>query len=320
MGNNPDGHNRRWRRKHPEANPPLLPKPQMPPESSFLNILRRFIGIGFIISGVELMDSSFYWGVGLVVIGFGLLIWEISSDPDLARLPMLIHVMLLALCFFAFDVFMIRVIKANAPIDTVCYSPKNGEYPSGTTIAGISWNARLTELRVGLTNPTQDDYELDLDIIPGAWTYKAALIDNASGCKLTTLSGATVAISKNIKGGGTKVTATHIGTSLEFHDDVGDIFTPLVTNGGYRLLCDKLSPHLTVEIVFALASISDIVPMSALSKPGPTMGGAEFAGAKSEFDFLGPRPNPSNVEIMGQCKRNKQPFSIKFACAVQEGS
>jgi hypothetical protein len=189
MGNNPDGHNPRWWRKHPEARTPRLPEPQIPMGSPSLNILRRLIGIGFIISGVGMMDSRFYWGVGLVVIGFGLLIWEISSDPDLARLPVLIQFILLALCFAGFDVFIISEVKTDSPIDRVCYSPKNGEYPPGTTIAGIPWNDRLTELRVGLTNPTQDDYELDLDLMPDAWTHAAALTDIANGCKLIPLGG-----------------------------------------------------------------------------------------------------------------------------------
>lgn len=271
------------------------------------------------------MDSRFYWGVGLVVVGFGLLIWEISSDPELARLPVMVQFILLALCFVGFDVFIISEVKTDSPIDRVCYSPRNGEYPSGTTIAGIPWNDHLTELRVGLTNPTQDNYELDLNIVPDTWTRAAALSDNASGCKLVPLGGSTISISTGIKGGGRKVTATHVGSNLEVHDDVGNIYTPLLTKGGYRLLCDKLPPHLTVEIVFAIASLlpqvaAVVVPKPDPTKTGPTFEGAEWAGAKSEVDFFGPKPNPSNVEINGHSKRDKQPFSIKFACAVQEGS
>ena len=79
------------------------------------------------------MDSRFYWGVGLVVVGFGLLIWEISSDPELARLPVMVQFILLALCLVGFDVFIISEVKTDSPIDRACYSPRNGEYPSGTT-------------------------------------------------------------------------------------------------------------------------------------------------------------------------------------------
>jgi hypothetical protein len=325
MGNNPEGHNPRWWRNHPEASVPPLPEPQILPGSPFLNILRRLIGIGFIISGVELMDSRFYWGLVLVIIGFGLLIWEISSDPDLARLPVMVQFALLALCFFGFSVFIISEVKPDSPIDRVCYSPKNGTYPSGTAIAGILWNDHLTELRLGLTNPTEDNYELDLNLHPDSWIRAAALVDNSSGCKLVPLNGTAIYMSANIKGGGTKVTATHIGSNFEVHDNVGDLFSPLLINGGYRLLCDKLAPRLTVEIVFALASLLPAVSDAVLPKPdqaraGPTLNSAEFAGGKSEVDFLGPKPNPSNVEINGQSKRNKQPFSIKLACGVQEGS
>jgi hypothetical protein len=244
-------------------------------ESLFLNILRKFIGLGFIISGVGLMDSRFYWGLLLVVIGFGLLIWEISSDPKLARLPVAVQVTLLAVCFLGFSVVIISEVKPDSPIDRVCYSPKNGGYPPGTTIAGIPWNNHLTEVRVGLTNPTQDNYELDLNLYPDAWIRGAVITDNASGCKLNRLDGATISISTNIKGGWTKVTATHVGSDLEVHDNAGNIYTPLLTKGGYRLLCDKLSPRLTVELVFVLASllpkVADVVVPKQIRprKPSP---------------------------------------------------
>lgn len=288
-----------------------------------LRVIRKVIGPTIVAGGVSMMDTRFWFGYLMVILGFGVLLWEICTEPDLVKRPYWLQVGLIVLCWAGFAMATISWIKPDAPVKEVCYSTRNGEYAPGTTIEGIPWDSHLAELRVALTNVTDDDYEnFDVNILPDAWTHRAVLTRLASACTLTPLGGNSIGASANSKGGATKVTAIQVGAGAEFHDNAGDVFTSLATDGGYRLICKPLPSHFTIEMVFALATISD--RLITLSRP-PKKGDwgfefSEIAGAKSEFDVLGPRPNPSKVKIEGRYKRSKQPFSLNSVCPVIDGN
>jgi hypothetical protein len=286
-----------------------------------IQILRRIIGLGFILAGISLMDTRFWWGYGLAVVGFVLLILEVCVEPELLKRPVWIQVALLAACFAGFDILTITLISPYAPVGVISYSPRNGEYKLGTEFAGIEWDSHLADLRVSLTNPNYADYEkVDFAIYPDAWTHKAAILNASQGCELMALPRDKLSVSMNMKGGATRITSTNLGGDTDIHDNSGDIFTTLATDGGYRLRCETFFSHSTIQIVFALVTLPSFID----TKPPPPgkkkLETVEIAGAKSAFEVLGDKPNPKNVRVEGHFKKNKQPFSFKCATRVLDGS
>ena len=104
-----------------------------------------------------------------------------------------------------------------------------------------------------------NDYQqVDLSIYPDAWVYRAAIISNP-GCILNPVSGKNVVfyseIQKDLKPGA-RVTTTRLGDGLDVHDESGNKYvTETVMGECYRLICDKLPLHFTVEVVFALVTL-----------------------------------------------------------------
>jgi hypothetical protein len=272
------------------------------------------------------MRYYYLWGVLVVYVGLGFWFLEICGDPWVLKRPLGFQVSLIGLVLVFFDVFSIGVVGARAPIDFKSYAMRNGDYPPGTAIAGITWDSHLTDLRVVMTNPTDDDYEnLDVAVQPDKWTYKAGLL-NSPGCDLSAIGGNTVFVVVNSKGGATKITGTRVGTGFDAQDNAGDVFTALATESGYRLRCLKLPARFTVQIVFAVVSVQSellrkISPPARGLAPGKWgMGFAELAGPKSQFELLDPRPSPLVVQLSGSYTRKLKPFRIARIVPVDAGN
>jgi hypothetical protein len=161
---------------------------------------------------------------------------------------------------------------------------------SGTVIAGIPWNPHFTDLRVSITNPTNDDYSgVDLAIQPDKWNYKAAILESDTGCQLNPMGGNSVLVVASSKGGATKITTHRVGESVEGSDNAGDVFEHFISEGGYRLICTKLPSHFTVQIVFALVNQQSPLPASPRSG-GQRIDIQEWApkdATANKFDLLG---------------------------------
>lgn len=277
-----------------------------------------------IIAACRSCDNALLLFGGLVCGYLGLLIilWEICVEPELIKRPLWVKVLTIGLVFAFFDVFTIGVVASRAPVKVLSYAMRKGDYPSGTSIAGITWDSHLTDLRVLLTNPIDDDYDnLDVEVQPDKWTYKAALLNN-SVCDLSPMGEETVFVATNVKGGSTTITATRVGNAFDAQDNVGDIFTPLASKSGYRLRCSKLPAHFTVQIVFAvvtlypsLISIPPNIPKGAWG-----MTGAELAGVHSIFELFDSRPSPSIVQLKGRYVRVLKPFKFENTVSVQDGN
>jgi hypothetical protein len=285
----------------------------------------RVLGLS-VFAGLSLMRYYYSWGVLIVYVGILFLLYEVCVEPWLLKRPLPIQVCLIAVVLLLCDVFSIGIVGAQAPINFQSYAMRKGDYSPGTTIAGIAWDSHLTDLRVTLTNPTNDDYEnLDVAVQPDKWTYKAGLL-NSPGCDLLQMGGDTVSIVRSAKGGATSITSIRVGTGFDFQDNVGDVFIPLATKLGYRVRCTKLSAHFTVQIVFAVVSVYPelLKETGAVGKkldPGNWgMGYAELHGAKSEFDVLDVRPSPSVVQLSGEYIRKLKPFTITETVAVDNGN
>ena len=272
------------------------------------------------------MHYYYFGGVLIVYVGFLFLLYEVCVEPWLLKRPLPIQVFLIAVVLLLCDVFSIGIVGAQAPISFQSYAMRKGDYPPGTAIAGIAWDSHLTDLRVTLTNPTDDDYEnLDVAVQPDKWTYKAGLLSSPE-CDLLQMGGDTVSVVRSGKGGATSFTSIRVGTGFDFQDNVGDVFIQLATELGYRVRCTKLPAHFTVQIVLAVVSVDP----ELLKKVGPAgkkfgpgewgLGYAELHGPKSEFDVLDVRPSPSVVQLSGKYIRKLKPFAITETVAVVNGN
>jgi hypothetical protein len=270
-----------------------------------------------------------YYGIGMFVVylGFALLLWEVCADPWLLSRSLGFQIAVLALVLLLFDGFFIRIVEAQAPIVFRSYAMRNGNYAPGTSIAGIMWNDHFTDLRIAVTNASDDEYDnFDLSVQPDEWSYKAAILNNPLGCELVPIEaddGQVIGFTRAKESGPNTVTSTMLGGQFDIHDSSGNVYTTLATKGGYRLICGKFPGKRTIQIAFAVVDVhSEILSriFPSTHSAGTALGIAELSGVRSEFDLLNPRPSPSVVQLNGSFTRNFKPFKIATAVAVGAGN
>jgi hypothetical protein len=322
---NPGWHSSKWYANHPEVPRPASPH-KNPVQLQSLSIglwIPRAGGIS-LLGGFGLMRAYFWMGVAVVYVSLGLLVWDLCIDPLLIKGRAWIQIVGIGIVFVLFDLITIGIVGANAPITFNSYALRSGNYSDGIDIGGIPWNSHFTNLTVAVVNPSDDDYsDMDIAIVPDVWTYKAVVIGDNSQCKLVSIGGNTI-LTTITKGGGRKMTLHRLGDKFEAEDEMGDVFTPLATNGGYRLICSKFPTRFTIKLVFATVAINQDVLRTS---PKPNLktgewGGAfsEWSGVKSEFDMLGIRPSPSRVAITGKYVKIMKPYSISTTVGVENGN
>ena len=112
-----------------------------------------------------------------------------------------------------------------------------------------------------------------------------------------------------------------VGPKLETHDNQGDVFTTLVTDSGYRLICDKIPPQFSVEVVFALASVLPQFdrPLNP-DKNKWAMEIEELGNVSTIFDMLDQRPFPTHISVDGSYTMRFKPMAIHRTEAVLDGN
>jgi hypothetical protein len=301
---------------------PLPPKKRSEPQdSNRLLWVRSLAGPGIIIGGWQLMPTSYVVGTVIVYFGFSLCLLECIKEPALVgHLRWRVALVVVVLIFAA--VFSFRVVFISAPLGFDSYAMRKGDYSPGTVIAGIPWNSHFTDLRVWIKNPTDNDYrDVDLAVQPDQWNYKAAILEENTGCQLISLGGNSLLVAPNGKGGATSMTAHYEGNHFEAGDDAGDVFEHLITQGGYRLICPKLPAHFAIQIVFALAAASpDLGVQNTNLKPNEWAGAFYEIKPTDKFNILSPRPSPSVVTIIGRYGRELKNFSLNTNIRVLDGN
>jgi hypothetical protein len=302
-------------------------KNQPVPVSDFLTLFRAFAGPLFVIGGWQIIPLSYVTGVALVYIGFVLCVIECIWEPALLRRPYQLQIALIAIVLILADAFSINVVLVLAPLTLDSYAIRTEEHPTGETIAKIAWDSHFTDLRVLITNPTDDDYrDVDMTAQPDRWNYRAAIFEENSGCQLTAMGGNSLLIVPSGKGGATHVTGHRVGTSFQAEDDAGDVFEPFIAERGYRLICAKLPSHFTVQLVFALVSVDQSLKDKVLppNNPGAKPGTWGFGMAEllpmNKFDLLEARPSTSHVDISGNYSRGFKRYSISLKISVANGN
>jgi hypothetical protein len=277
-----------------------------------------------VLGGLGLMRINFWLGVIVTYLGFVLLLREICIEPVLLTRPLWIQVAAIVAFFIALTLFCIKVVFAQAPIDYLSFAMRNGSYAAGTSIAGIEWDDHLTDLRVAVINPSNDDYDdLDVSIQPNTWTYRAALLDGPLGCELTPIGFDALKVAINKKTGSLTMTATRTGDGLTAEDSAGNIYTELARPGGYRLRCNKIPSKYSINVVFAEVSLlPELVKNHHNDLPKGWWGitGFDIKNAKSIFDLFDVRPFPATVTLNGKYVRKMKSFTVDTVMCVREGN
>jgi hypothetical protein len=318
----PSWHSSRWHKNHPPTANSSEATAAYTPEVPGLRSMfwPRTLGLT-VVGGFGVMRYYFWPGVVIAYFGFAALIWEVCVEPALLRPKIQFQIAALGLVLIFLVSFTIGVVGAQAPIVITSYAMLNANYSDGTDIGGIKWDSHLTDLRVVLVNPTDHDYtDVDIAVVPNAWTYRAAILDN-SDCKLNSTGGNTATYTVT-KGGGKKLIGHRIGDRFEAEDEMGDVFEELATDGGYRLICSKFPKNFALRIVLATVALNPKLTLfpPALKSGESGMSASEIAGSKSKFDVLNPRPAPSKVDITARYTRILKPFAFAMTIPVENGN
>lgn len=265
----------------------------------------------------------FFWpGVAVVYFGIVTILWEVCVEPELIKRRYQFQIVGVVIVSGLFALFTIGIVLARAPIDFYAYAMRKGNYASGTVIGDIRWDSHFTDLRVAVTNSSDNDEydDVDLSIEPyRLMTNKASILNKTTGCELLPLGGTGFAVTTAKESGKVDITATRMGSDFDVHDSSGNVYTTLATGPGYRLRCTKLPSHFTLRTVFAVVNVDESYRPQL--KAG-TWGwkGADVGPKKSPFDVLGPRPSPSTVTIKGKYMKDFKKFSVNVTLPVMDGS
>jgi len=200
------------------------------------------------------------------------------------------------------------------------YALRKANHANGDNVSGIKWNSHFTDLRVTISNISDEDFrDVDLYFYPGTLIRRAAINGERLGCDLIPLKDRNTWKSTRAKRSGSMTAQKHEGASgVDIQDSWGQIYTD-EANSSYRIRCATFPSRYSMQIVFALIQLAPQFMHILPSKPG-SWTVADVGGAKSFLDALGSRPNPSKVEVYGTYTRKSILFSIKGELLVAEGN
>jgi hypothetical protein len=278
----------------------------VPVSSGFLEFIRVAAGPGFVLAGYGIMLASFWAGVCLVYLGALICLAEAIWDPRLLDAPYRIQVSVVGLIFALVAFFTINVVGADAPLGVLSYPGGNDPNP------------HIADIYVALNDSSPDDYgNLNIVISPDAWTHKASISQDPNGCVLSPEPGDTIATAVITKAGKDAMTANNAFGQFSLRDSLGNTFTTMAYQNGYRLTCATVRSHLTTLILFESASPNDAVMKSL---PSLNLKSGQWGVSAGEFtpsspgnggwDFLGPKPHPSFVSISGTYKKGERTYRI----------
>ena len=271
-----------------------------------LEFIRVAAGPGFVLAGYGMMLSSFWAGVCLAYLGILICLAEAIWDRWLLDAPYGIQVSLVCLIFAFACFFTITVVGEKAPLGVLAYS--GGDNP----------NPQIADIYVALNNSSSDEYgNLNIVINPDTWTHEASISEDSNGCALSVEPGNVIAAGTITKGGKETITANNAFGQLSLHDSLGNTFTTMASQNGYRLTCSNVHSHLTTVILFESVSPNDAV-LKSLPRPNLKSGQWGFSAGEfkpsgpggSLWGFLGPKPHPSLVSINGTYKKGERTYRI----------
>jgi hypothetical protein len=249
---------------------------------------------------------SFWWLVIQGYVLFFLIGIEILFEPFVRKLRWWLFIFLLVATVW----FGIAIPFAAAPLEITGYL-RPVDYPAGAPIGGIPWNSHFTDLRIVISNSTADDYlNADISITPDTWTHEAGFPGSSLGCQLVRIDGSIIWGMISSKLGAFTTIIHRVGEGFEAYDDLGNSYSPLASRNGYRITCAKIPSHSSVQLVFAVVSVTHCTPTNPNILPGVGACGRNLP-INNIFDALESKPSPKTVLVQGKYVRGLKPYSIR---------
>ncbi|MGA7559790.1 MAG: hypothetical protein WBV60_16855 [Terriglobales bacterium] len=233
---------------------PRKRKRKVPPLLKWLRSV-GFLSLSF--GWGSILFAGWFWpGVSFVYLGFAVVSLDLWFEPEVSLRWRIIGIVIALALMGAFS-WGIVFVPGDLPVYALM---TDGEYPSGTTIAGIAWKPQFTELNVDIKNPTDNAYE-DISLVIRPTEAIAAIAQKSS------LAGVTF---EDSNGMAMFLLDKELGTGKSKA-------IPLVliaTDAGYRMRCSKLPAKSTIQVVIALTDIKwdpkprlDILAAQLLADP-----------------------------------------------------
>ncbi len=182
---------------------------------------------------------------------------------------------------------------------TVGALASDADYPTGTDIAGVPWNARLSELRVWLKNGSANDYE-DLNVLIKPDQPVVAVVQTTPWPDVTLVDQGIMSFY-----------LARIGPSAkEAHPT-----KMLATSVGFRLRCPRLPRKSGLDLVFVIGAPLGDKGILAKMKGGERYWFRRTTDERWSFaDYFGPKVVAADVLVEGEYTASKR--AVKIATHV----
>jgi len=259
----PSHHSTKWHKNHPEAVRSEPPKPKVTPVSKPPSVpmkLAYYLEKAGVVSlllaiGAMLMESMFWWFVGLVLLALVLSIFAALIDRSHGRSRYVF-----AMFFLIVAAIFVWKIVIGTVFPEITAEWTDGNYAEGTNVNGLNWRGDWSHLTVSIFNNSNVDLkDVDIELSVDQWVA-GIKVDGNPNC--------------SVIAGGRKP----IITARDPRTENQQIIASPGERAPHRLLCDKLPAATVARVVAGLindrgANHSKMIPASvhfrALYKAGP---------------------------------------------------
>lgn len=235
-----------------------------------------FLGVAGMILSIQ-----FWWAVAFIYAGLCLFILDLWVEPEFKnRRFWRLSGTAVLVCFLL--MFTWGIVLVPGPIELEAIGIP-GDYPVGTKIAGINWNPAFSDVRISITNQSEQEYD-NLNFVLGVSGYiiQAAVQNENSGCTLMSTS---PVIEVHASGVDPK-------TGKPFQQPL----TQLGDSSPRRLQCKRFFGKQSVTVMFAIANVRmDLEHATTNVIPDA---------------FYGPKKMPEWAGISGTYQRGFKPYKI----------
>ena len=114
------------------------------------------------LAGLGLISSHFWIGSGAVYLGVLWLTAEPIWSEWMVRQAYQLQIVFVGVVWIGAGIFTCSFVTRSLPLDLVAFAYP-GNYPDGVNVDGIVWKPGMSELRILITNPSNEEYE-NIDI------------------------------------------------------------------------------------------------------------------------------------------------------------
>lgn len=213
---------------------PMLPQSTL---SHFLSYVRTSGIVSLMLGGASMMNGPEYFWVAVALVNLGLFLLAVDIFSERWSIASVRWIFISVVAIFAVA-FNWAWVLTDYPLEFTSVAI-DSEHQEGTSIAGISWHPKFTELQVFITNPSKSNYS-DIDVIvrPDMPVAKVAQRTDFQGVSLQDRHGATTNLIR-----------------VNGHEKATVPLTLLAIDAGYRVRVEKLLAKTSIHLTFAVVNI-----------------------------------------------------------------